>query len=229
MGHPCTIVPNASSIMARFLDNDAVVSFSALFNWCYKAPENCYGIWGRMYPLGTKLNTQYWGCIPRTSMVIPDSSLSYWLRWERNLEVTLSEAEQVKIAHYISKSARSVRYQESGYKLLTSWYCTPTSLHKMFPGLSICCWRCGERREAWLISFGHVHWSNHFRIKLGSTYLNSQTERSQTIRCSSSCTLICSRSALTTIHYCCMFWMQHAAVLQNLGKKRLLLAWQTGP
>lgn len=80
-------------------------------------------------------------------MVIPDSSLSYWLRWEQNLGVTLSEAERVNIAHYISKSARSVRYQEYGYKLLTSWYRTPTSLHKMFPGLSSCCWRCGERRE----------------------------------------------------------------------------------
>lgn len=71
---------------------------------------------------------------------------------------------------FLLKSTRSVRYQESGYKLLSRWYRIPTSLHKMLPGQSGSCWRCGEEEGTCYISYGCARVSNPFETKSNTTY-----------------------------------------------------------
>ncbi|CAH2223731.1 Hypothetical predicted protein [Pelobates cultripes] len=43
-----------------------------------------------------------------------------------------------------SISSVSTMYQETNYRLLSPWYCTPYYLHKVFPTIPKTCWRCVE-------------------------------------------------------------------------------------
>lgn len=82
-------------------------------------------------------------------------SMPFWTKWEHDLGMTFSKAERAKTAQHIFKAARSVRYQESGYQLLSSLYRAPASLSKMYPGQPNCYWRCGGK-EGCLV---HLLWS----------------------------------------------------------------------
>lgn len=76
-----------------------------------------------------------------------DLTPSFWAHWEKDLQYPLSDAERNRI-HYIKKASRSVKFQESVYKILTRWYRTwirtPWILKKMFPDELGCSWRCGS-------------------------------------------------------------------------------------
>lgn len=69
--------------------------------------------------------------------------------------MTIPDSDSERILQHILKATRCVRFQESGYKLLTRWYRTPGTLHKMYPDCPDQCWRCGERGENLL----NVFWS----------------------------------------------------------------------
>lgn len=86
-----------------------------------------------------------------------DTAMPFWHRWERDLAITLSEVERMKIAQHVFKDARSIRHQEFGYKLLTWWYCTPSSMSKMYLGNPTAAGDAEGGRETSYTSFGRVH------------------------------------------------------------------------
>lgn len=73
--------------------------------------------------------------------------------WNRELNVELSEQQWQRACILAHKCSLSTRMQETGYKLLTQWYTTPTKLHKWYPQSSELCWRCKKAKRH---SFPHM-------------------------------------------------------------------------
>lgn len=73
--------------------------------------------------------------------------------WNRELNVELSEQQWQRACILAHKCSLSTRMQETGYKLLTQWYATPTKLHKWYPQSSELCWRCKKAKRH---SFPHM-------------------------------------------------------------------------
>lgn len=79
----------------------------------------------------------------------------YLEQWKADLGISLSHVQKRKIIHKALKLSMSSKTQETNFKILARWYCTPTALKTMFPSTSDRCWRCGEARGTIL----HIFWS----------------------------------------------------------------------
>lgn len=78
------------------------------------------------------------------------------LKWEQNLNITLTEEDWDHMLHNIHKGSVKTTIQESAYKLQASWYLTPIQLSKFSPTSSLpLCWRCGNERGTLL----HIWWT----------------------------------------------------------------------
>lgn len=75
--------------------------------------------------------------------------------WEQDLDVNLTEENWETIYMYAHKGSLTVATQECGFKIIITWYRTPTLLHKFSSQNSDRCWRC-KREEGSML---HIWWS----------------------------------------------------------------------
>lgn len=76
-------------------------------------------------------------------------------KWERDLNIILSEEQRGYILYFAHYSSTASKYQELCYKIFTRWYRVPSLLHKIYPERMNTCWRCGEAQGNML----HIFWS----------------------------------------------------------------------
>lgn len=75
--------------------------------------------------------------------------------WEKDLSLSLTSDDWEQIYLNIHKGSINVSTQENGYKIHSSWYRTPTFLHKFTPTTPETCWRCLKEWDTLL----HIWWS----------------------------------------------------------------------
>lgn len=76
----------------------------------------------------------------------------YMLNWEKALGEEISPEQWQSI--WSAKSSICILYKENTYKVLFSWYMTPSHLHAIYPTALDRCWRCLRDRGTLL----HVYW-----------------------------------------------------------------------
>lgn len=76
-------------------------------------------------------------------------------KWERDLDIILSEEQWGYILEFAHYSSTASKYQELCYKILIRWYRVPSLLHKIYPERMNTCGRCGEAEGNML----HIFWS----------------------------------------------------------------------
>lgn len=80
---------------------------------------------------------------------------SWMAKWEKELNRTFSPGQRPTIIRFSLKSSICTKIQETNYKMLTRWYRTLRILHKFYPEVADCCWRCQEEGATML----HIFWS----------------------------------------------------------------------
>lgn len=75
--------------------------------------------------------------------------------WEQDLNIKLTENDWENIYSNAHKGSLNVATQECGYKIITRWYRTPTSLNTFSPQISDRCWRCKQEEGSML----HIWWA----------------------------------------------------------------------
>lgn len=73
--------------------------------------------------------------------------------------VSLQRKQKEFIMWMAYKSSISNRFQESGYKILSRWYKVPTMLHKMYPAVSLLCWRLDKEEGSLIHILIHIFWN----------------------------------------------------------------------
>ena len=77
------------------------------------------------------------------------------LRWEADLNCTISVESWSNMIDNLRKSTCAAAYRESPLKLLTRWYMTPSKIHSFYPTSPSGCFRgCPEEGD-----FLHIFWS----------------------------------------------------------------------
>lgn len=87
----------------------------------------------------------------------------------KDLNRTFTPTQHQNIIYLYLKSSICMRIQETNYKLLTRWYCTPTVLHRFFSEASDRCWRCREEQGTlfhifWICTKIKRYWSEVHKI-----------------------------------------------------------------
>lgn len=86
----------------------------------------------------------------------PEDCLSpYLVNWKSNLGRTFTKTQRSNITRFALKSSFCTKVQETNFKILNQWYCTPSLFHKYFLITSALCWRCQEEHGTLL----HIFWS----------------------------------------------------------------------
>lgn len=92
------------------------------------------------------------------TLLFPHSSLKptkMCHKWEKQLDLSLTEEEWDRILHHIHKGSINVMTQEAGYTLLSGLHRTPLLIHKFTTTASSLCWRCEPDPGSLL----HLWWS----------------------------------------------------------------------
>lgn len=101
-------------------------------------------------PIRKSLSLSYNILLNHTSQQDPP----YLGKWERDLNITFTEDQKIRILFFAHKSSLCSKYQEVTFKILTRWYRTPSVLASIFPGHSPLCWRCSTQTGTLI----HVFW-----------------------------------------------------------------------
>uniref|UniRef100_A0A8C5PM05 Reverse transcriptase domain-containing protein n=1 Tax=Leptobrachium leishanense TaxID=445787 RepID=A0A8C5PM05_9ANUR len=85
---------------------------------------------------------------------INNDSPAFMSRWERTLDISLTDEDWTKILTLTHSGSQTTKLQESSYKLLTFWYRTPALLATFNVTISPTCWRCSTEIGTYI----HIWW-----------------------------------------------------------------------